>query len=424
MLGPSADHCPRQAPATMPQARTGAGRMGHVEFILFLSACLAIGAMATDLFVPALHTIGLALAPGAPSTGQATIAAFLVGLGAVQPLAGPVADHWGRRPLTLAGIIVFALGAMLAAQAGNVPMIIAARLMQGLGAGALRVALLSQLRDRYDRTKMSQVTSIAFAFVLLEPVFGPLIGREILVAGGWRMIPTLLAALAGVLLVWAIARQTESAAPPTRARFELRNQVQAYRLILSAERALASMAAYALMLGAHVGFLSCAEQVFLDAFGQSARFPTLLATVSAALALGAWTNASLGRHCTLHGRAIGAMGALLVANAAALLAALSGGIDLNGFMVIQGANLFAFGMLAPNLTAISLSEFADAIGKASAVFGCVTTVPAALIGYVVGQSVEGHVVTLFAAYLLLTALALGVFVHGFRTSSERDRGRQ
>jgi MFS transporter, SP family, solute carrier family 2 (myo-inositol transporter), member 13 len=56
-------------------------------------------------------------------------------------LAGPLSDHYGRRPVVLLSSAVFALGAALMASAASVEMLYAGRLVVGLGVGAASMCM-------------------------------------------------------------------------------------------------------------------------------------------------------------------------------------------------------------------------------------------------------------------------------------------
>lgn len=74
--------------------------------------------------------------------------------------------------------------------------------------------------------------------------------------------------------------------------------------------------------------------------------------------------------------------------------------------------MFAFGVLAPNLTVMAMSPFGHVAGTAASMFGFATTSLGALLGFVVGHLFDGSVRPLFAAYSLLSAMALLIVAWG------------
>lgn len=380
--------------------------MRSLEFVAFVAASLVVGALATDLMLPALRAIDDDVALAGSNLSQTAIAAFLLGMGMPQLLFGPISDRYGRRPVLLGGGVVFVVGSAFTALAPDVTTLIAARLLQGFGAGAQRVATHAVVRDRHGGPEMARVMSLAMTVLLLEPIVAPMLGQLILLFGSWRWIAVTVAVAGAAVLFWARSRLEESLPVGERRTIAPASVVAAYRMVLADRQALAHMLAYGLAMGAHVGFLTSAQGVFQRTYDAGLRFTPLLALVSLAMATAAFVNVRLLR---VHGspRLIRlALRGQFVANCIALAAAAAGLVGLPQFLVIQSWNMFAFGLLAPNLTAMAMSPFGHVAGTAASMFGFVTTTVGALLGFAVGQLFDGTLRPLFAAYSVLSATAL------------------
>jgi DHA1 family bicyclomycin/chloramphenicol resistance-like MFS transporter len=380
--------------------------MNPREFVAFVTMSLVVGALATDLMVPALAGISDDLALGGTNLGQTAIFAFLLGMGMSQLLFGPMGDRYGRRPLLLVGAGVFVAGAALAALAGDVTTLVGARLVQGVGAGAMRVAVYSTVRDRLSGSGMARTLSLAMAGLLLEPIVAPMLGQLVLLLGSWRWIPMVMAATSAAVLFWAWWRLDESLPLELRRPIVPASVVVAYRIVLADRHALAHMFAYALAMGAYVGFLTSAQGVFQQTYETGLRFTPLLAFVSLATAIGAFINVRLIRYCDSAHLILRALWGQIVVNGLALAAASADLVGLRVFLAIQCSNMFAFGVLAPNLTTMTMSRLGHVAGTASSLFGFVTTSLGALLGFAVGQFFDGTVRPLLAGYFVLSATAL------------------
>jgi len=380
------------------------------EFAAFVTMSLVVGALATDLLIPALAGIGDDLALGGTHLGQTAIVAFLLGMGLPQPLFGPLGDRYGRRPLLLAGAGVFVAGAMLAALAVDVTTLIGARLIQGGGAGAIRVAVYATVRDRLSGSGMARTLSLAMAGLLLEPIVAPMFGQVVLLLGSWRWIPLVMAATGAAVLCWAWWRLDESLPLDKRRPIVPASVVAAYRIVLADRHALAHMFAYALAMGAYVGFLTSAQGIFQHTYGTGLHFTPLLAFVSLATAVGAFLNVRLIRHCDSPCLIRRALWGQTVMNGLALAAASADVVGLRVFLAIQCLNMFAFGMLAPNLSTVAMNRLGHVAGTASSLFGFVTTGLGALLGLAVGQLFDGTVRPLLVAYWVSSATALRILM--------------
>jgi MFS family permease len=159
-------------------------RMLGLFMVLPLLAIYAVDLPGADPF-----TIGLAL--GAYGLGQAVL----------QIPLGWLSDHVGRKPVIVGGLLVFALGSAVAAQADSIVGIVAGRVLQGAGAIAATImALVADLTREEQRTKAMAVLgmSIGLSFAVAL-VLGPVVAA----AGGLQAVFwfTALLAVGGIAIV-------------------------------------------------------------------------------------------------------------------------------------------------------------------------------------------------------------------------------
>jgi EmrB/QacA subfamily drug resistance transporter len=142
--------------------------------------------------------------------------AYLLVLAAFVVSAGRVGDILGRRRLFVIGMLVFAAGSALAAVSGSEDMLVAGRIVQGLGASAvlgLSLALVSFVFDDAERARALGIWAGVSALAL---GVGPLVGGAMVDAVSWRWmfwlnLPFCLLGL--VLVLGSTAEQRDSSAP-------------------------------------------------------------------------------------------------------------------------------------------------------------------------------------------------------------------
>ena len=120
------------------------------------------------------------------------------------PLYGRLADLHGRRRVLLVAIVLFLIGAGACAFARSMPQLIAARALQGLGAGGLIPIALTVSGDLFSLRERARVQGLFSGVWGASALIGPLLGAALTLTFGWRSIFSInlpLGALAFVLVL-------------------------------------------------------------------------------------------------------------------------------------------------------------------------------------------------------------------------------
>ena len=153
-----------------------------------------------------------------PSHMSVALTSYLLSLAVLIPASGQIADRFGARTVFSSAIVVFTLSSVLCAQAHNLPMLVAARLLQGAG-GAMMIPVgrLVLLRS-VDRADLVSAMSWFLVPGLIGPILGPPVGGLIVTYLDWRWIfyINVPIGLLGVVLTWLFIQNSR---PKTRTRF-------------------------------------------------------------------------------------------------------------------------------------------------------------------------------------------------------------
>jgi DHA1 family bicyclomycin/chloramphenicol resistance-like MFS transporter len=150
-----------------------------------LTALVALGPLSTDLYLPSLP--GMTRSFAAPVAEiQLTLSVFLVGLALGQLAYGPLCDRFGRRPVLLVGLAIYAAASLACLLAPTIGALIGLRFLQAIGACAGPVICLAIVRDVHGRDGAVRIYAYMGAATALAPTLGPILGGFLELWFGWR----------------------------------------------------------------------------------------------------------------------------------------------------------------------------------------------------------------------------------------------
>ncbi|EXU77256.1 multidrug effflux MFS transporter [Erwinia mallotivora] len=230
------------------------------KFTLLLLSLVLLAPLGIDLYLPTLPEIALGLATPV-SQIQTTIPLFLLVMGLGQLVAGPLVDNLGRKPIALAGLMLYLLGSILAATAGGWSQFLIARLVQGCAVCCTAVVAFSGVRDRLDGDEAARAYGFLNGALNIVPALAPMLGGFLADAFGWRAPFWFLAGYATVIGVLVIVFLPETRPADTVAVRGI--PLRQYFGILSQPRFLAFSLANAGALGMVLTYVSLAPQVLM-----------------------------------------------------------------------------------------------------------------------------------------------------------------
>jgi len=170
------------------------------------------GTFAMHIFVPALAEAARDLGASIAAM-QMTMSVYIFGLAVGQLAYGPLSDRFGRRPVLMGGLVLYALAGLAAIFVPDVHSLITARLLQALGGCAGLVIGRAIVRDTALPQEAARRLALMNLMVVIGPGAAPLIGGALSSTLGWRSIFVVLAALGVVNLLFSWRLLPETKAP-------------------------------------------------------------------------------------------------------------------------------------------------------------------------------------------------------------------
>ena len=190
---------------------------------------------------------------------QWTVSAYTVVMASLLLFAGSMADRLGRKRTLVIGLGVFSLASLLCSLAPTVELLVAFRVVQGVGASMLNPVAMSIITNTFtDPRERAQAVGVWGAVFGASMALGPIVGGALVSTAGWQWIFLLNIPLGLAAIVLTLRFVPESRAPRPR-RFDPVGQVLVVLLLASVT--------YAIIEAPDAGWSS---PIILAAFGAAA----------------------------------------------------------------------------------------------------------------------------------------------------------
>ncbi|MEU2716174.1 MFS transporter [Streptomyces sp. NPDC007205] len=181
--------------------RQDTGRRGAVVAALMLAMALA----ALDATIVSTAVPQIVGDLGGFSVFSWLFSGYLLAVTVTLPVYGKLSDTFGRKPVLVAGAAVFLLGSLLCAGAWNMAALIAFRVVQGLGGGALQGTVQTLAADLYPLAERPKIQARLSTVWAVSAVAGPGLGGMLAAYADWRWI-FLVNLPIGAAALWLIVR--------------------------------------------------------------------------------------------------------------------------------------------------------------------------------------------------------------------------
>lgn len=169
-------------------------------FLVWLGGLSVLGFLATDMYLPAFAAIQQDLNTSAASV-SASLSLFLAGFALGQLFWGPLSDRYGRKPILLAGLAIFAVGCLGMLWVRDATLMLVLRFVQAIGVCAAAVTWQAMVTDYYPAQRTNRIFATIMPLVGLSPALAPLLGSWLLVHQEWQAIFATLFAITLLLML-------------------------------------------------------------------------------------------------------------------------------------------------------------------------------------------------------------------------------
>lgn len=192
--------------------------MQKLKMLPVLMLMVIFSPLAIDIFLPALPLMADDFSVALP-TMQWSITIFMLSMGLGQLFTGPLTDKYGRKPIAIIGIILYAFSSLLTVYASSIEWHLISRLLQGFGTCAVAVAAFSIVRDKFDAIQSGVMYSYLNGLICCIPALAPILGSWLTQTFNWQsnfVFLILYAVVAGVLIAYYLIETNQTSVAQRR----------------------------------------------------------------------------------------------------------------------------------------------------------------------------------------------------------------
>jgi DHA1 family bicyclomycin/chloramphenicol resistance-like MFS transporter len=354
---------------------------------------VALGPISMALYTPAMPTLVRVFDTDVGSV-KLTLTVYFLGFALAQLVCGPMSDVWGRRPVVMAFTALYFVGSLMAVFAPGIPWLLAARIVQGIGAAAGIAIARAIVRDLFTGRQSAQVMNMIGLMLIAAPAMAPTIGGLTLEFLGWHAIFALMATYGiAIMVIFRLA------VPETRPPLGLHDQrprglLVSYAALIRDVRFLRPSIVVACSIGSIYTLATILPFVLIDEAGLTpVQFGFGMLAQSGSFMIGSVVMRRLLK--TIEAHRLVPIGLALIALGAMGLPVSIMVHEPSFLSVMSPTALLAFGIpfVMPSMLTESLAPFPHIAGAASALAGFLQ-MGAGLIGSAVAAAMGDAVLAL------------------------------
>ena len=382
-----------------------------IEFIAIMALLMSLVALSIDGILPALAVIGTDLGVTDTQDHQLLITMIFLGLGFGQLIFGPLSDSYGRKPIIYVGFLVFVIASIICVNTNSYEVLIAGRILQGIGLASPRTLSIAMIRDSYEGDYMAKVMSFIVMIFILIPIIAPTLGQYLMLTYNWQAIFNVQLVLGILVIFWFWKRQQETLPTEKRIPFRTTLLVSGFKEFFKHKQAVAFTLISGFITGSFMVYLSTTQHIFEIQYDLGEDFPLIFASLAVGVGFATYLN---GVYVVRVGMKRIALVSLTAYSLSSLLYVVLYYNQVNPplwiLLTFFALQFTAVGFLFGNLRALAMQSIGHIAGVGAAINGFISTVMGVLIASGIGAYITTTAWPLFLGFTVCGFASMVIFI--------------
>lgn len=380
--------------------------ISDLEFISLMASLMALAALSVDALLPGLDVIGIAVGNTDPKDNQFLIIVIVLGLGLGQLFSGALSDSIGRKPTMYLGCFVFVIASVICVFANNFEVMIAGRLLQGIGLSAPRSVSMAIIRDKYVGNLMAKIMSYITVIFILAPVVAPTLGKLLLDQYGWQSIFYSQLIFGVFVTLWLWQRQSETLKEVNKKPMNWALFRDGTKEFFKHRKAIVYTIISGIISAPFLIYISASQQIFSEQYNLGEIYPYIFSGLALGIGLATFLNGSMVMKYGMLRMVTIPMYAMFGIASVYILLYHSGNPDSTIFITFLALILFTVGFVFGNLNALAMQPIGHIAGIGASIIGFLSTLVSVPIAALIGQFIDTSSLPIFIGFASCVGISL------------------
>ena len=252
-------------PADTPEPHTSQKYLGDRGLIVLIAVLSAFVPLSTDLYLPALPGMSDYFHVTVNLTNL-TLILFFIFFSLGMLFWGPMSDKYGRRPILIAGLLLYIAASAACAVSWDIWHLIFFRILQAVGGSAASAVATAMVKDMYEGRKRESVLALVQSMVVISPAVAPVLGAFMLPYTSWRGLFWTLGLIGVVSLAGGLLLEETI---PSRYTGTMMQAMRRLGTVLKNPGFTALLIVFSLVSTATLAFIADSSYIYENGFGLS-----------------------------------------------------------------------------------------------------------------------------------------------------------